>query len=657
MKILKILIIISIPLSLLGEVYTVPIDSIQGYQNASPYEGDTVMFYGVVTAPFTYVSSGRTRYAFFVEMKPGGPWKGIYIYNGSSDPNVERGDSVRITGVVSEYNGVTEVSYPEEITVLGHTTPPDPVIDSTGNIEQEKYEGVLVKVVNAVCTRDLNSYNEWDVDDGSGPVTIDDRIYFFDPVVGDTYSVTGPVDYYYGFKILPRDGRDILEPGEIEGLYGDFDPLRVFPDETFDLKIRIISQIDTVKFVNIVLPPVDWSHSATDLVLPSHDSVVVVSDSVSGDTVKIFGVSIIDTVEMEIRNVSIGSTGSYHMEVYGSTNGTVFSLAYDYDLEVIERPSNLVTIADVQQPGEDGFTSHLYGQNVAVVGYATTGNLKTEHTSFYLNDTTGGVDVFTYDAVSIKPNYKYLVVGQVDEYKGLTEVKANEASDIILLSRWNPPFPPETLNLSQSLDESWEGRLVCIKKGKIVSPVSPISTGGGYNLTVANGQAYVTVRLETGTGINVDSIRNIMNVGDIFTITGIVGQYDPHEPFTTGYQVLPRYDTDVVKVIAEDTTSELTCTITPNPFAPDEGQVANIHITAPPDSRITAKIFDIKGRFVKEICTNYPGGPYDTFWNGDNQAYDKVTIGIYLLRVEVTYADGTTRSITKPVVVATKGKR
>jgi len=148
-----------------------------------------------------------------------------------------------------------------------------------------------------------------------------------------------------------------------------------------------------------------------------------------------------------------------------------------------------------------------------------------------------------------------------------------------------------------------------------------------------------------------------MNVGDIFTITGIVGQYDPHEPFTTGYQVLPRYDTDVVKIIPEDTTSELTCTITPNPFAPDEGQVANIHITAPPDSRITAKIFDIKGRFVKEICTNYPGGPYDTFWNGDNQAYDKVTIGIYLLRVEVTYADGTTKSITKPVVVATKGKR
>ncbi|MCD6277232.1 hypothetical protein J7J69_03195, partial [candidate division WOR-3 bacterium] len=377
MKILKILIVISIPLSLLGEVYTVPIDSIQGYGASSPYVDSLVKTYGVVTGVFSQ--------RFFIEEKPGGAWRGIYVYEGNNwIPDVSVGDSVEVIGKVKEYYNMTEIANSPTVNVLGSTTPPDPIIVNTGSANDEQYESVLLKVINAVCTDTDLGHGEWQVDDGTGPLRIDDLGVSFTPTEGDTYTIYGLLNYSFGnYKLEPRDDKDIIEPGEIEGLYGDFDPLRVFPDETFDLKIRIISQIDTVKFVNIVLPPVDWSHNATDLVLPSHDSVVVVSDSVSGDTVKIFGVSIIDTVEMEIRNVSIGSTGKYHMSLYGSSNGTVFSLAYEYDLEVIERPSNLVTIADVQQPGEDGFTSHLYGQNVAVVGYATTGNLKTEHTSFY----------------------------------------------------------------------------------------------------------------------------------------------------------------------------------------------------------------------------------------------------------------------------------
>jgi len=651
MKKISIFLLAFLPLSMIGGVHT--IEEIQGHASSSPFVDSTVTFYGVVTAPFTYLSGGSTRYAFFVEMKPGGAWRGIYIYNGSSNPGVERGDSVRITGKVSEYYGVTEVSYPDEITVLGSTTPPDPVIDSTGNISDEKYEGVLVKVVKAACTQGVNAYGEWEVDDGSGPAIVDDRIFYFEPVVGDTYSVTGPVDYYYDYKILPRDDRDILEPGEIEGLYADCDPVQFFERVNFNLKFRVISTIDTVSYLRVFIPPeIIWSHNVGSIDLPSNDSAVVVSDS-TGDTIKVFGTSIFDTVMIQVNNVIIDTTGTFTFRVEGSMDNNIFSVAGKPFIKIIAMPT-ITDLRDVQNPGPDGVTSGMLGDVVTVLGYAVTGNISPTGTGFYLNDTTSGVDIFSYDAIPVKRNYRYLIKGTVDEYNGLTEVKVNNPSDVTLISRWDPIFKPETLATSVGLDESTEGRLLCVKKSKVVTPLTPIAAGGGYNFTVANGQAYITIRLETGTGINVDSMRNMMGKGDIFTITGVGGQYDSHEPYTTGYQLLPRDMNDIVMEIPSETTEVLTCTITPNPFSYDLGEVADVKITAPHNSSITAKIFDAEGRLVKILVVNYPGGSYETYWNGEDEYDKKVTIGLYLIHIVVKETDGKTEKLTKPIIVGTK---
>ncbi|MCD6276973.1 hypothetical protein J7J69_01845, partial [candidate division WOR-3 bacterium] len=182
----------------------VTIEDIQGHAASSPYDGKDVKTYGVVTGVFSR--------GFFMEMKPGGAWRGIYVYLGSA-PSVSVGDSVEVTGTVDEYYSLTELSGSPAVNVLGSSTPPSPVDVQTGPANNEQWEGVLIRVVDAVCESLPNGYGEWIVDDGSGNLMVDDMGVSFTPTVGDTYTITGPLTYTYGrFKIEPRDANDVSGP-------------------------------------------------------------------------------------------------------------------------------------------------------------------------------------------------------------------------------------------------------------------------------------------------------------------------------------------------------------------------------------------------------------------------------------------------------------
>ena len=187
---------------------TLTIMEIQGQSDTSPYEGQIVVTTGVVTAVF-----GNN---FFLEEQPGGAWHGIYVYRGGvSDPPVAVGDSLLITGTVSEYYGMTEITNIVDLVVLSYgATVPGPTLLATNDVNDEAYEGVFVKVDNAQCTNDDLGYGEWEVDDGSGPVRIDDMGVPYSPILGNLYMVQGPVMYSYGnYKIEPRTETDIVDYG------------------------------------------------------------------------------------------------------------------------------------------------------------------------------------------------------------------------------------------------------------------------------------------------------------------------------------------------------------------------------------------------------------------------------------------------------------
>jgi phosphatidylserine/phosphatidylglycerophosphate/cardiolipin synthase-like enzyme len=193
----NILILLFVASTLLVNAQT--IYQIQGQTANSPYDNSEVTTKGIVTATYStgyFIQDGDTA------------WTGIYIYDQGNTPAI--GDSVTLTGTVDEYYGMTEiVNLSGFATINTGNTLPAPIVVTSGEAT-EAYESVLIRVEEAECTNPDLGYGEWEINDGSGPVAVDDMGIAFAPTVGVSYTVTGPLNYSYSaFKIEPRDENDI----------------------------------------------------------------------------------------------------------------------------------------------------------------------------------------------------------------------------------------------------------------------------------------------------------------------------------------------------------------------------------------------------------------------------------------------------------------
>lgn len=190
---------------------------IQGQQDESPYDGEDVTVTGIVTVGGDeyYAGSGTAQYAA-IQDASGTEWSGLvlYGYDGVLTP-LQRGDSVVVSGYVSEYYGLTEVVVQSvDIDEPGYTVPSASSVTTSEMASSEKWEGVLCALDNVTVTSDPNEYGEFYVTDGSGDAMVDDMgIYGFSTSTGDTYQeMVGVVFYSYGeYRLEPRDENDITE--------------------------------------------------------------------------------------------------------------------------------------------------------------------------------------------------------------------------------------------------------------------------------------------------------------------------------------------------------------------------------------------------------------------------------------------------------------
>ncbi len=189
---------------------------VQGQQPVSPYIDQIVSVTGVVTANFgeEYFLQDGT-----------GPWNGLFIYDPGRNPSI--GDSLIITGTIEEYFEKTEM---KEVSGYYHISSnnelPEPVVINTGDAG-EQYESVLIRVINAICTDDEyhSNFYMWKVNDGSGEMLVHNTsIFEFEPELGETYNVTGPLNYDFDewkielrFEDDVQAGTDVFPP-ELEDI-------------------------------------------------------------------------------------------------------------------------------------------------------------------------------------------------------------------------------------------------------------------------------------------------------------------------------------------------------------------------------------------------------------------------------------------------------
>jgi hypothetical protein len=175
---------------------------------ASPYMGQLIETSGVVTAvQFNgyYIQDGN------------GAYNGIFVLDYINSPNI--GDAIQIVGNVDEYFEFTTIENPVVYSVTGTGTLPTATVLTSMAANDEQYEGVLVKVQGATCTADTtgSGIGEWTINDGSGALIVDDKMFDFGPTQGLMYTVTGIMDYSFSnFKLLPRDMNDVQISTSVE---------------------------------------------------------------------------------------------------------------------------------------------------------------------------------------------------------------------------------------------------------------------------------------------------------------------------------------------------------------------------------------------------------------------------------------------------------
>lgn len=628
----------------------------------SPYNGQNVTFSGVVTG---VVKVGTYAGKLYYVQDGYGPWNGVYCYDRSN--TVSMGDSILVTGTVDEYNNLTEISPVSSITFLKKGCQlPQPVVlptDSfaTSSSNAEPYEGVLVAVSKVTVTNPDLGYGEWMIDDGSGGCRVNDGIdstshLGYTPVLNDTLvRVVGIFDFNYSdFKILPRTAKDIVQYKPVRFLSS----IPSSGNANVPTQVGIRLEFDKPLDQSTLVPAnfaVTGSLGGSYPLAVSYDSLnylVTLKAQPAltpGETVSVW--------------VSYALRDTFGWYLDGNRNGVGSNDSTDQVRFSFTTLLNPTRIADVQRTGPDGFTPVLVGQTVTVEGVVTgPANIISSSTSStassYIQDASGGVNLYGGSKSDFDLGRRVVATGVVTEYNGVTEVAAS-SSDVSVWDLADSLPRPKTMIYNQFPTESIEGLLIDFE-GIINAP--PAYAGGGYNLEVRNGDAVVALRYGEAAGFD----NSALTSGTKVHVTGIVSQYDKEPPYSTGYQIIPRFpeaysfggriypaDIEVISDLTPPSASPEISGVNPNPFSPDLGEVAWIELNAPADDRVTLRIYDLKGRLVKTCLNNAPGGHQTYPWDGKDNMGRRAGIGIYIAHLRSVSTQGGSVDRTKLVVLGT----
>ena len=258
----------------------------------------------------------------------------------------------------------------------------------------------------------------------------------------------------------------------------------------------------------------------------------------------------------------------------------------------VEEPLNypLLDIAQVSMEDalgvatEIGTTCELIG-NVYGVNLSTTGALFTiiddngDGIAVFNNNSNLGYEVTEGDVVSVK--------GTITQFNGLTEIVADEIE----------LFGTTAIDIGRSvdvLDETTESNLVELNAVMYTDITQWGGGNSGFNFSVVDDEGNVSeIRIDNDVDLFLMPV-----FGDEFStldITGIGGQFDNSSPFDSGYQLLPRYASDIAfTFVSVDEVFGSQLEIFPNPTS------KSLTLTSE-ESLDEVRISDALGRLVIQV--------------------------------------------------------
>lgn len=156
---------------------------------------------------------------------------------------------------------------------------------------------------------------------------------------------------------------------------------------------------------------------------------------------------------------------------------------------------------------------------------------------FFMRDNTGGIVVFKplINYYSVTEGDQIIVRGVIEQFNGLNQINPDT---IILVSTGNALVAPTVVT---ALDESTEAELVRINDVYLVDPAQWTGSGQGFNVDLTDGVNTYVMRID-----NDCDLYGATAPVDTFDVIGLGYQFDNSLPYTSGYQLYPRYTQDII---------------------------------------------------------------------------------------------------------------
>ena len=325
------------------------------------------------------------------------------------------------------------------------------------------------------------------------------------------------------------------------------------------------------------------------------------------------------------------------------------NLIYDFETSYI----HTTRICEVQEYDTKGY-SPLLGEMVTIIGFVTVpqGTFQPSYNSIYIQGLDGcGVNVFSYDPPSPNPGLGDLVrvTGEVEEYVSgtagaTTEIYMGSPMAEVLLSTFYPELEAVVMKTGEIGIEDNEGKFIATE-GAIIS-------ANEYGFYVNDGSGGMQV-YQNYTDIDYTQFK----VGMYVRVQGVILQYDRTLPFLDGYELVPRWDSDI-EIVDGAYPGEAVLEVEPRVFCPSCGEDGFvIKFATPSTAQVTLRIFDGKGRLVATLFSGTSVGASEKVWNGVTATGEPVPPGLYICLLDSIEA-GTGRKTTDsaPIVVGVELK-
>ena len=442
------------------------------------------------------------------------------------------GDEIQVTGVLKNYNGLIELDPLTFAAVVGPVGEPVPVPVTLTEIlaAPESYEAQLVRLTGC----ELDPASVWPPAGSSGNVNIlqgvesivmridSDTNIDGSPAPSGTFDLTCIMSqfdavspFFEGYQVLPRSLADFTFVGNQPPSISAIARAPYVPDNTESVSVTALVVDD------VALVTVDLFYQVNGGGYASTAMSIV-----SGDT---WGAAIPAQAD--------GAVVDYYLQATDATE-TSTSLTYSYTVYAVFPCVDLATLH-----ANDAFGSPLLlGTPQYLCGVLTCGPELGLGGPFYITNATGSMALFggAFNTTSAVIGDEIETVATVGFYNGLTEM--TNSPSVVVIGHPGAPAPLATTIVALNAGaEAFESQFVRLDGCTLVDPLMWPLPGANADLLIAQGADQFMMHIDRDTNVDESTAP-----AGLFSVKGLVGQYDTATPWDAGYQLTPRMATDIL---------------------------------------------------------------------------------------------------------------